>query len=77
SDRVLAAGRSEAEHPALAAYRALAAELGRWLSIGSLWIREGDEPRIRNRQFLIRPDGTIAARYDKIHMFDVDLANGE
>ena len=77
SERVIAAGRSEADHPALAAYRALAQELNIWLLIGSLWIKREGEARVANRSFLIRPDGGIAARYDKIHMFDVDLPSGE
>lgn len=69
-------GFAEEKHPALAAYRALAVELKSWLLIGSLWIAADDE-RVHNRQFLLGPDGAIRARYDKIHMFDVDLANGE
>ena len=77
SERVIAAGRTEADHPALTAYRALAQELNIWLLIGSLWIRREGEARVANRSFLIRPDGGIAARYDKIHMFDVDLPSGE
>ncbi|WGD28493.1 carbon-nitrogen hydrolase family protein [Ancylobacter sp. WKF20] len=61
---------------ALAAFRALAAELKVHLHIGSLAIR-ASEHRAANRSFLIGPDGAIAARYDKIHMFDVDLPNGD
>ncbi len=68
--------RSEEEDTALAAFQALAKELGIHLHVGSLPIKlEGD--RAANRGFLIGPDGAILARYDKIHMFDVDLANGE
>jgi len=66
----------EADHPALAAYRQLAAELKTWLLIGSLALK-ADAGRTSNSQFLIGADGKVAARYDKIHMFDVDLANGE
>ena len=66
----------ESGNPALAAFTDLARELGVFLHIGSLGIRL-DEGRIANRSYLIRPDGKIAARYDKIHMFDVDLGNGE
>jgi deaminated glutathione amidase len=62
--------------PALEAFRALAAELGRWLLVGSLAIRTS-EAKAANRSFLIAPDGSIAASYDKLHMFDVDLAGGE
>ncbi|MDD3447131.1 MAG: carbon-nitrogen hydrolase family protein, partial [Zavarzinia sp.] len=68
--------RTEDEDTALAAFRALAAELKVHLLIGSLPIDIG-EARLANRGFLIGPDGTIKARYDKIHMFDVDLPEGE
>jgi predicted amidohydrolase len=64
------------EDPALEAFRALAAELGRWLLVGSLAIRTS-ETKAANRSFLIAPDGNVAASYDKLHMFDVDLPNGE
>ena len=67
----------EAVDPTLAAYRALAAELGIWLHAGSLALRVPGEERFANRGFLIDPAGAIVARYDKIHMFDVDLAGGE
>lgn len=67
---------SEAEDPALASFRALAAELKVWLLIGSMPIRVADD-KAANRCFLFDPEGRIAARYDKIHMFDVDLPNGE
>ncbi|MEL6338191.1 MAG: nitrilase-related carbon-nitrogen hydrolase, partial [Pseudomonadota bacterium] len=63
--------RPEAEDETLAALREAAAEHGVWLLIGSLALR-GDA-RFANRSFLIAPDGTIAARYDKIHMFDVSI----
>jgi deaminated glutathione amidase len=66
----------EADDRALAAFRKLAAELGIWLHIGSLAIRIS-ETQGANRAFMITPEGEIAARYDKIHMFDVDLPNGE
>ncbi len=75
-ERILANARAEADHPALAAFRALAAETGAWLLAGSLTIRL-DETQAANRSFLIGPDGAVAARYDKIHMFDVDLPGGE
>lgn len=66
----------EEADPALAAFQELAHALGVWLHVGSLAIRlEGD--RAANRAFVIDPDGEITARYDKIHMFDVDLPNGE
>jgi predicted amidohydrolase len=68
--------RSEEKDPALPVFAALAEELGIWLLIGSLAIKVG-ETKTANRSFLIDPRGTIAARYDKIHLFDVDLPSGE
>ncbi|WP_321344558.1 carbon-nitrogen hydrolase family protein [Breoghania sp.] len=66
----------EADDPTLQRLRALARALGIWLHIGSLAIRLGEET-VANRGYLITPEGEISARYDKIHMFDVDLDNGE
>ncbi len=71
-----AKAKGEAEHPGLAQLRDLAGELGCWLLIGSLVIRLGDE-RLANRSFLIDPAGQVAARYDKIHMFDVEVPDGQ
>jgi predicted amidohydrolase len=68
--------RDEASHPMLAAFRDLARETGAYLLLGSIMLRES-EARLANRSFLIAPDGEIRARYDKIHMFDVDLPGGE
>lgn len=67
----------EATEPALQAYRDLAAELDIWLLAGSLVVKLEDDPRLANRSFLIDPTGNVAAKYDKIHMFDVDLEGGE
>jgi len=67
---------AEAEDPTLARLRAVAAELAVTILIGSLAVRAdagGGDGRFANRSFLIGPDGAILARYDKIHMFDVDL----
>lgn len=69
--------RTEAEDKALAAFRDLARELGVWIHAGSLAIRPDEGDRLANRGFLIAPDGSIRAKYDKIHMFDVDLENAE
>jgi predicted amidohydrolase len=66
----------EQADPALPVFRALAAELGVWLLIGSLAIKVSDA-KTANRSFLIDPKGAVAARYDKIHLFDVDLPSGE
>ena len=76
--------RDEANHPVLAALREVARETGAWLLIGSLAVDISNEPgiaegerRLANRSYLIDAGGGIVARYDKIHMFDVDLAGGE
>lgn len=61
----------------LANFRQLADELDTWILAGSLVIKNPDDDRLANRSFLIRPDGAIAAQYDKIHMFDVELDTGE
>lgn len=66
----------EAAHPALPAFTALSKELGLWSLLGSLPIAVGGG-RVANRGYLIDPDGAIAARYDKVHLFDVDLPSGE
>jgi predicted amidohydrolase len=62
----------------LASLRTTARDLGIWLSIGSLALKTGDaDGRFANRSFLIDPTGAIMARYDKIHMFDVDVSATE
>lgn len=68
--------RPEEEDTALAAFRALARELSIHLHVGSLALKVS-EARAVNRGILISPEGEITARYDKIHMFDVDLEGGE
>jgi deaminated glutathione amidase len=68
--------RPEEGNPALAHFRALARELNVWLHIGSMAVAVGDG-QLANRAFLINPAGAVAARYDKIHMFDVQLPGGE
>jgi predicted amidohydrolase len=68
--------RAEPAHPALAHFRALAGELGAWLLLGSLAITAGPG-KIFNRSYLVTPEGAVAARYDKIFLFDVDLEGGE
>jgi predicted amidohydrolase len=66
----------EDRDPALPAFRALADELGVWLLIGSLAIKVS-QTKTANRSYLLDPNGRIACRYDKIHLFDVDLPSGE
>jgi predicted amidohydrolase len=67
---------AEPDDLSLKAYRALAAELKIHLHVGSLALRATPEKAV-NRGFLIGPDGAVIASYDKIHMFDIDLGNGE
>lgn len=66
----------EADSPVLAAVRSAAADAGVWVAIGSLPVLREDG-RWANRALVIDGSGTVVARYDKIHMFDVDLATGE
>lgn len=66
----------EEDDRVLAAMRDAAARAGIWVAIGSLAV-EREDGRWANRAFVIDSSGEIAARYDKIHMFDVDLATGE
>jgi predicted amidohydrolase len=73
---LLVGGEPEAGHEALAALQDVARAQGCWLAIGSLGVRAADG-RIWNRSYLVDPTGGIRARYDKIHLFDVDLAGGE
>ena len=74
--KLCAKAQSEEKHEALAAFRDLALETGAWILAGSLAVKL-PEGLIANRSYLIGADGAIKARYDKIHMFDVDLDNGE
>ena len=70
--------RHEADDPTLAALRAEAEAAGIWLLIGSLGLLTQDaDGRFANRSFLVDPQGEIAARYDKIHMFDVNVSDTE
>jgi len=69
-------GHAQDQHPALSAFKLLADELGVWMLLGSMAIEAGSE-QIYNRSFLIDDHGQLAAHYDKVHLFDVDLANGE
>ena len=77
-DNAHAHAKTEAEHPAIPVFAALASELGIWLHGGSLSIKaEGAGKRLLNRSYVFSPTGEVAARYDKIHMFDVDLGPAE
>ena len=75
-ERLLAEITSEPESVPLQRLKALAAELRIWLHVGSLAMKIEPE-RVANRSYLIAPDGEVAASYDKLHLFDVDLAGGE
>ncbi len=68
----------EASDPFLAGMQAQAAQLGVWVLLGSLAVKTDDpDGRFANRSFLISPTGDVVARYDKIHMFDVDIDDTE
>ncbi|MCX7301754.1 MAG: carbon-nitrogen hydrolase family protein [Rhodobacterales bacterium] len=69
---------TEDADPTLSGLRDKAASLGIWLSIGSLGLKTGEpDGRFANRSFLIDPTGRVCARYDKIHMFDVNVSETE
>lgn len=74
--QVLAKTFSQENDPGLKSFCVLAKELGIWLHIGSIAIKVAAD-RLANRSFLIAPNGEITAWYDKIHLFDVTLGNGE
>jgi deaminated glutathione amidase len=76
-DALIATVGTEDTDAALAALRALAKDLSIWLHVGSLALRTDGTGKAVNRAVVIGPEGGIRARYDKIHMFDVNLPNGE
>jgi predicted amidohydrolase len=69
--------QTEDTHAMLAACRAAARETAAWFLLGSIHVRVPGEEQIRNRSYLIDASGAVVASYDKIHMFDVQLAGGE
>ena len=75
-DRLLAGIAADDDDPTLASLREAARNLSIHLHVGSLAIKVSPEKAV-NRSFLIDRRGDVVARYDKIHMFDVDLAGGE
>jgi predicted amidohydrolase len=75
-ERLRAVVRHEAEDPCVRMAARVAQELCLHLHLGSVAVKASDG-RIANRSLLFRPDGSIAARYDKIHLFDIDLPSGE
>jgi predicted amidohydrolase len=78
-DRARAAANlhEEADDPVLARVRAAAAEADIWVHLGSLALKGGSDGKLVNRGFVIDGEGRVRARYDKIHLFDVDLPTGE
>jgi len=74
--RVLEKASFEREDAGLAAFQTLAADLGVWLHVGSLIVKVAED-KLANRSFLLSPQGEITARYDKAHLFDVELGGGE
>lgn len=75
-DRLFARVGSEADHPALHYFSKTAKDIGAWILAGSIAINNGQD-RLANRSYLFRPDGSVAATYDKIHMFDACLSETE
>ncbi len=73
---VLEKAEPEESHRGLAAFREWARETGAWLLAGSMVTRT-EEERLANRSYLLDPAGEVVARYDKIHMFDVDIGEGD
>ncbi|MHB9879473.1 carbon-nitrogen hydrolase family protein [Pacificimonas sp. ICDLI1SI03] len=69
--------RTEDDDIVLAAMQDAARQHGVWITLGSLAIRTPPHERLSNRSFLIDPRGEIVSRYDKIHLFDVDLGGGD
>lgn len=75
-ERLKSLVRPEEKDACVVGFSQLAKELGIWLHVGSLALRVSDD-KLVNRSLLFAPDGKIAARYDKIHLFDVDMPSGE
>jgi predicted amidohydrolase len=76
-ERAAANLHEERDDPVLAAVRDAAARAGIWVHLGSLALRGAPDGKLVNRGFVIDAEGAIRARYDKIHLFDVDLPTGE
>ncbi len=75
--KVLEKAVVESADPGLKRFRELTRETKTWMIVGSLLIKQEGESRVVNRSYMINPAGEITARYDKLHMYDVDLATGE
>lgn len=75
-DRLIATVPEAQSHPAVSAFAEIARTLGIWLLLGSTAVKVAED-RLANRAYLFDPDGRIAATYDKIHMFDVKVPDGQ
>ena len=75
-ERASGTAQYEEDDLVLAAVRGAAAKAGMWVHLGSIALR-GDGEKLFNRGFVIDAEGEVRARYDKIHLFDVDLPSGE
>ncbi len=75
-DNIISKAIEEDKHTALIAFKELAKETAMWLHCGTLSIKAGKD-KIINRTYVLAPNGTVAAYYDKIHLFDVSLGNDE
>jgi predicted amidohydrolase len=67
----------DGQHPALSAFKASAKEHNVWLLIGALAVKVVDSDKLANRSFLINNHGEVVDYYDKIHLYDVSVKNGE
>lgn len=74
--KTMARVKIEAEHPGIPFFADLARETGAWILAGTLGVLQDDQ-RVANRSYLFDPQGRAVSHYDKIHMFDVDLKDGE
>lgn len=74
--KTMARVKTEAEHPGIPFFADLARETGAWILAGTLGVLQDDQ-RVANRSYLFNPQGQAVSHYDKIHMFDVDLKDGE
>jgi predicted amidohydrolase len=77
TEQVLQKTVPEAEDVALKTFRALASETGTWILVGSLLFKQPGKSRVVNRSLLVDPSGAITARYDKLHLFDVEIGDGQ
>ncbi len=75
-EKLFAQSCAEAEHPSIHFFSKMAIETGAWILAGSIAVHAGQD-RLANRSYFFAPDGSIAAQYDKIHMFDAQLSEKE